>query len=86
MLELLKEKLFETLRAVAPMIVVVCVLQVTVVGASLGVFLQFLAGSVLVTLGLLLLFVGVDLGFLPMGRFIGAALPQRRWLPSSSVP
>jgi hypothetical protein len=44
------------------------------------VFLQFLAGSALVTLGLLLLFVGVDLGLLPMGRFIGAALSQYKSL------
>lgn len=80
MLALLKGKLLETLRSVAPLIAVVCVLQVTVVGASLTVFLQFLAGSTLVILGLLLLFVGVDLGLLPMGRFIGAALSQRRSL------
>lgn len=43
-------------------------------------FLQFLAGSLLVTLGLLLLLVGVDLGLLPMGRFIGAALSEKRSL------
>ena len=73
---LLKDKLFETLRAVSPLIVVVCVLQFTVVGASATVFLQFLVGSTLVTLGLLLLFAGIDLGLLPMGRFIGAALSQ----------
>jgi len=80
MLALLKDKLSETLRAVAPLIAVVCLLQFTVVGASTAVFLQFLAGSVLVTLGLLLLFVGIDLGLLPMGRFIGAALPRKKSL------
>ncbi len=80
MLALLKDKLFETLRAVAPLVGVVCVLQFTIVGASSIVFLQFLAGSALVTLGLLLLFAGVDLGLLPMGRFIGAALSQKRSL------
>lgn len=80
MLALLKDKLFETLRAVAPLIAVVCVLQFTVVGASTAMFLQFLAGTALVTLGLLLLFVGVDLGLLPMGRFIGAALSQKQSL------
>ncbi len=81
MLALLKDKLFEALRAVAPLIAVVCVLQFTVVGASTAVFLQFLAGSALVTLGLLLLFAGIDLGLLPMGRFIGAALSQKKSLP-----
>ncbi|MBX3739772.1 MAG: DUF1538 domain-containing protein [Akkermansiaceae bacterium] len=81
MLALLKDKLPETLRAVAPLIIVVCLLQFTVVGASTAMFLQFLAGSALVTLGLLLLLVGVDLGLLPMGRFIGAALSEKRSLP-----
>lgn len=80
MLALLKEKLQETVRAVAPLIFVVCLLQVTLVGTSTAVFLQFLAGAVLVTLGLLLLFAGIDLGLLPMGRFIGAALSQKRSL------
>jgi hypothetical protein len=80
MLALLKDKLPETLRAVAPLIIVVCLLQFTVVGASTTMFLHFLVGSVLVTLGLLLLLVGVDLGLLPMGRFIGAALSEKRSL------
>ncbi len=80
MLALLKDKLPETLRAVAPLIAVVCFLQFTVVGASTAMFLQFLAGSALVTLGLLLLLAGVDLGLLPMGRFIGAALSGKRSL------
>ena len=66
----------------APLIAVVCLLQFTLVGASTSVFLQFLAGSALVTFGLLFLFVGIDLGLLPMGRFIGAALSEKRslWL------
>lgn len=77
MLAGLREKLLEVLKAVGPLIAVVCVLQVTLVGAPLGLFLQFLAGSVLVVLGMMLLFAGVDLGILPMGRFIGADLPRR---------
>ena len=77
MITLLKLKLAETLRAVAPLIVVVSVLQVTVVGASAAVFLQYLAGSVLVTAGLLLLLTGIDFGILPMGRYIGAKLAEK---------
>lgn len=80
MFALLKDKLFETIRAVAPLIAVVCILQITFVGASTAVFLRFLAGSGLAAAGLLLLFAGVDLGLLPMGRFIGAALSQKRSL------
>src|SRR5262245_19267425 len=79
MITLLRLKLPETLRAVAPLIGVVCVLQFTVVGASPAVFLQFLAGSTLVTLGLLLLFTGVDVGILPIGRVIGSHVAVHRW-------
>jgi hypothetical protein len=77
----LRERLIETLQAVAPLIGVICVLQFTFVGAPLAVFVQFLAGAVLVTLGLLLLFIGVDLGVLPMGRFIGSGLSEKRSVP-----
>lgn len=77
MIALLRERLLEVLKAVAPLIGAVCVLQVTVVHAPLTAFLQFLAGSVLALVGMLLLFAGVDLGVLPMGRFIGAELPRR---------
>jgi len=80
MLALLKLKLPETLRAVAPLIIVVSVLQFAVVGASAEVFLQYLAGAVLVTLGLLLLLTGIDFGILPMGRFIGGKLAEKNSL------
>jgi hypothetical protein len=73
---LLKLKLGESLRAVAPLVSVVCVLQVAIVGAPAPLFLQFLAGSMLAVAGMLLLFTGIDLGVLPMGRFIGADLPR----------
>lgn len=80
MLTLLKLRLPETLRAVAPLILVVCVLQFTVVGASAEVFLQYLAGAALVTVGLLLLLTGIDFGILPMGRFIGGKLAEKNSL------
>jgi hypothetical protein len=77
MLTELKERLWEVLKTVAPLIGVVCLLQVTLVQAPALLFLQFLVGSLLVTVGMMLLFMGVDLGILPMGRFIGAALPRK---------
>lgn len=73
----LKEKLLDVLRAIAPLVIAVCLLQVTIVHAPIGLFLQFLVGSVLAITGMLLLFIGIDLGVLPMGRFIGAELPKR---------
>lgn len=77
MLTVLKDKLIDVLKAVAPLVGLVCMLQVTIVHAPLDLFLQFLAGSILAVLGMVLLFIGVDLGVLPMGRFIGAELPKK---------
>lgn len=77
MLGLLRQRVPEVLRAIAPLIAVVCVLQVAVVQASAAEFLQFLAGALLVVVGMLLLFAGIDMGILPMGRFIGAELPRK---------
>jgi hypothetical protein len=78
MSSLLREKLVEVLGAVAPLMVVVTVLQVSLIGAPTVMFLKFLVGSVFVVLGMLLLFIGVDFGILPMARFIGAELPKRK--------
>lgn len=78
MLQALKERLVETLKTIAPLIGVALALQAALAPASPQLLLQFLVGSILVTVGMLLLFVGIDLGILPMGRFIGAELPRRR--------
>jgi hypothetical protein len=53
MISLLREKLLEVLKAVAPLIMVECLLQVTLVQALIAPFLQFLAGSVLAIRGVL---------------------------------
>lgn len=77
MISLLREKIPEVLKAVAPLIAVICLLQITLIHAPMALFLQFLAGSALAVAGMLLLLTGIDLGILPMGRFIGAELPKR---------
>lgn len=77
MLALLKYKLPEVLQAVAPLFAAVCAFQVLLVGAPAALFLQFIAGSVLALVGMLLLLAGIDFGILAMGRFIGAELPKK---------
>ncbi len=76
MLEFLREKGREVVQAMAPLIAVVCLLQFTLVQAPTPAFLQFLAGAVLAAAGMLLLFAGIEVGVLPMGRYIGAELPR----------
>ena len=77
MVRLLTLQLREVLGAVAPLLAVVCVLQLTLVRAPAALFLQFLAGSALAIVGMLLLITGIEVGILPMGRFIGAELPMK---------
>lgn len=77
MLTLLRLKLPEVLQAVAPLLGAVCLLQLLLVHAPAGLFLQFLAGSLLALFGMLLLLAGIDFGILPMGRFTGAELPLK---------
>jgi hypothetical protein len=76
MLSLLREKLVEVVQAVGPLVGVACVLLLLLVDGSGPIVLQFLAGSALVVAGMVLLFAGLDIGILPMGRYIGAALPR----------
>lgn len=80
MLAILRQQLGEVVRALAPLVGVACLLQVTFVHASAELFAQFLVGSVLAGAGMLLLFAGVEGGILPMGRFIGAELPRKQSL------
>lgn len=80
MIELLRAKALEVIQAVAPLIVAICLLQFAIVHAPLALFLQFLFGSALAMVGMMLLFVGIDLGIVPMGRFVGAELPKKRSL------
>ncbi len=77
MLSALKERFLEVARAVAPLIITVCVLQLLVIHAPAVDVLRFLAGAVLAVVGMMLLFMGIDIGVLPMGRFIGAELPRK---------
>lgn len=78
MIQVLREKAFEVVQAVTPLILSICALQFAIVHAPLGTFIQFLLGSILAMVGMVLLFVGIDLGIVPMGRFIGAELPKKR--------
>lgn len=76
MYSLLFEKLKEVVGAVAPLVLVVSILLFALISAPLAIVAQFLAGAVLVVIGMVLLFAGLDIGVLPMGRFIGAELPK----------
>jgi hypothetical protein len=77
MLPLLREKLVEAVQAVGPLVGIACLLLVALVDAPAALIGQFVAGAALVIAGMVLLFAGLDLGILPMGRFVGAELPKK---------
>jgi hypothetical protein len=80
MLSSLRERLLEVFKAIAPLTLLVTLLQATVVHAPQALFAQYLVGSALALAGMTLLLAGIDYGILPMGRYIGAALPGKQSL------
>ncbi|OGN97562.1 MAG: hypothetical protein A2Z77_05625 [Chloroflexi bacterium RBG_13_51_36] len=82
MRKLLKDTTLEVIRATAPLIVVIIILQFTLVKASAGVFVQFLIGAVMVIAGMIFFLLGIEVGILPAGKIVGAGLIEKRslWL------
>ncbi|PYZ94031.1 hypothetical protein CR194_00360 [Salipaludibacillus keqinensis] len=76
------DQLKEVVMAILPMAVLIIILQYTVIGLPPETFFRFLAGVVMVGLGLFLFLVGVHIGLLPIGELIGSSLPKTKkpWL------
>ena len=71
-----KEAAWEIFQAVLPIVVLVIILILIFVPYPIPVIAQFLAGSLMVMLGLGTFLLGVKVGLLPLGESIGAELPQ----------
>ncbi len=76
-MQTLKETTKEVLLAVLPVTLVVIILQLIILQLPWSVFGQFIVGVTMVTAGLILFLLGVQLGLLPVGELIGAVLPQQ---------
>lgn len=78
----IKATIREVVYAVLPLTMVVIVLQFTLIWLPMEVFLQFLIGVAMVSVGLILFLLGVHIGLLPIGEMIGSALPKmgKAWL------
>ena len=81
-MENIKETVKEVGASILPVTVVITLLQFTLIGLPLEVFMKFLLSVVMVGAGLILFFIGVEMGLLPIGEKIGAALPKtgKIWL------
>ncbi len=72
----LKETALEVIYAVLPITIVVIILQYTLIFLPTELFVRYLLGTIMVTLGLIFFLMGVHIGLLPVGEFIGSALPK----------
>ena len=74
-------KLKETIFSVAPIMLLVLLLGVTIAPLGGQLLLQFMLGGVMVIIGLAIFLLGVDIGIIPVGERSGAALTSKRNLP-----
>lgn len=78
----IREAFLEVAGPVIPVALLVAFLQLVVVRVPWELFARFGIGVVLVIVGLFLFLVGVRLGLIPVGEYVGAHLPERvpAWL------
>lgn len=76
MLRIIKGITLEVLKAFSPVVLAIVVLQYTVLHAPSDIFVRFLIGAGMVFVGIVCFLFGVRTGILPLGRDIGAELPQ----------
>ena len=81
MLKLLLAKLKESLFSVIPIIVLVLILNFTVAPMPFWSILLFLVSALVMTLGITLFNLGVDVSLIPIGEHIGSTMVKTRKLP-----
>ena len=77
----LKEKIRESLSSVLPITVIVLVLGCALLPIPIGTLLLFLAGALLLILGMGLFSLGADMAMMPLGEALGSRLTRTRNLP-----
>ena len=77
---ILKEKIREALSSVLPITGIVLVLSITVAPMPLGTLMLFLAGAVLLVVGMGFFSLGADISMMPLGEAMGTQVGGlRRW-------
>ena len=76
MLSELKKAAIEAVTSIFPLAIVIIILQLTVLHVPEELFRNFLIGVAMTMVGDTLFLAGVRMGILPMGRDVGAELPQ----------
>lgn len=73
----LRESFFEVAGPVLPVAILIVILQLLAVRAPGHIFARFGIGVALVVVGLFFFLLGVRMGLLPVGEYIGSHLPER---------
>lgn len=73
----LKKFFSEIIVTIGPVILIVTVLQFTLIKMPWLMYFKFLAGSLMVILGLTLLLKGLRIGLIPIGEMVGSALTRK---------
>ena len=76
----LKEKTLESLAAVLPITLIVLVLSVLLVPMALGTMTMFLAGSVMLVIGMGLFQMGSEMAMTPLGEGVGVETAKAKKL------
>ena len=75
---ILKEKIRESLSSVLPITLIVLVLCFTVAPVSSGTLLAFIAGAVLLVVGMGFFTLGAEMSMTPMGEYVGAKMTKSK--------
>lgn len=75
---ILREKIMESLHSVLPVALIVLLLCCTLTPVSGGMLITYLAGTVLVVLGMGLFTLGAETAMTPMGEYVGAQMTKSR--------
>ena len=76
--EKLKEKIKESLSSVLPITMIVLLLSITLVPMEIGTLALFLAGAVLLIVGMGFFQLGAEMAMTPLGRGIGVKLTKNK--------
>ncbi|MGN1158085.1 MAG: DUF1538 domain-containing protein [Agathobacter sp.] len=73
-----QEKLFETLKAVFPILAIVLLLCFTIAPIPPSILMTFLVGAILLIVGMLFFNVGVELSMTPIGEKVGSIVTKSK--------
>ncbi len=75
-LNVLLDKFKEVLYSILPITVIVLILNFTMVPLGIPMLIRFLAGALMISVGLTIFLIGVDLGITPVGKLMGTTLTK----------